>query len=351
MSTIITNYQWIDEPEPLSKLVKMCDDECYYPIDTEFERSRTYDMNPALLQVMIENTAYLVDLLDKELAPVMFRAMNKVVLHSGSEDLCLWSQLTGSLPEALFDTQVAAAICGYGLHYSYQNLVKDLLNIELSKTMSRSDWLQRPLTDAQIHYAIEDIVYLTELKSQLSIQMQERGLKPLFDVLMSQQLAQVTVDTHIEKLFQKVVKSERLNLSGQQRLWALLQWREEQAIRRNKPRNWILNPQQLIAIVLKVKNKTDLFNQHIHPQMLKIHADDIMTVLYQAAQIDSTVLPKIIKLTSGQGEALKAMKEELKVKADHLDIDQTLIINVMGLKELAFNEGHLTDLATWRALP
>ena len=350
MSNILTNYRWIDEPEQAANLASACDDDVFYAIDTEFERSRTYYMNPALLQVNLDDRAYLVDLLDEQVAPVMFRAIKKVILHSGSEDLYLWHQLTGVLPEALFDTQVAAAVCGYGLHYSYQNLVKDMLGIELSKAESRSDWLKRPLTDAQIDYAIEDIAYLPELKVMLEAQMEAKGMRPLFDELMAQQLANVTIDLHAEKLFQKMVKSQRLGEGAQKKLWALLQWREKQAVNRNKPKNWILNPQQLSEMASKVKSKADMFNLGLHPNMLKIHADFLLNLLKQAQDIDLATLPVMVKLNSQQGEALSAMKSTLNKQCESLDIDAALIINVAGLKRLAFENKTLEDLATWRAI-
>ncbi len=350
MSNILTNYQWIDEPEQVANLASKCDKEVFYAIDTEFERSRTYYMNPALLQVMLPDGAYLVDLLDEQVAPVMFRAIKKVILHSGSEDLYLWHQLTGSLPDALFDTQVAAAVCGYGLHYSYQNLVNDLLGIELSKAESRSDWLKRPLTDAQIDYAIEDIAYLPELKNKLEEQMASKGIRPLFDVLMSQQLENVTVDAHGEKLFLKLVKSQRFKPEAQKRLWQLLNWREQQAIRRNKPRNWILNPQQLCDVVNRVKCKADLFKLGLHPNMLKIHADTILAELNAASEVNTSDLPVMVKLSSQQGEQLSKMKTALNQKCASLGIDSALIINVAGLKRMAFENRTLSDLAAWQAL-
>lgn len=351
MGNILTNYHWIDEPEAMKDFVSACDSGAYYAIDTEFERSRTFNMNPALLQVMLGGEAYLIDLLDESLASQPFKAIKNIILHSGSEDLCLWHQLTEDVPKGLFDTQVAAAVCGYGLHYSYQNLVKDMLGIELSKAESRSDWLQRPLTDAQIDYAIEDIAHLPAIKDELSGQMEAKGLMPLFDALMQQQLSQVTVDKHMEKLFQKLVKSERLKLPAQQRLWALLGWREEQAIERNKPRNWILNPQQLISMVLKVKKQSDLFNLGLHPKMIKIHAEAIFEVMNGADEVDPSALPAIVKLTSQQGEALKSMKEQLKNKSQQHGIDPALIINTASLKQLAFENNDLSSLPTWQAMP
>ncbi len=350
MDHILANYHWIDEPQALNDFLSTCDPGQFYAIDTEFERSRTFQMNPALLQVMVDGQAYLIDLMDQTMAPLPFKTMKKVILHSGSEDLCLWHQLTGAVPDGLFDTQVAAAVCGYGLHYSYQNLVQDMLGVELSKAESRSDWLKRPLSEAQVAYAIEDVAHLTAIKQGLSEQMESKGLMPFFQSLMRQQLEQVTVDSHMEKLFLKLVKSERMNLAEQKKLMALLQWREKQAINRNKPRNWILSPQQLAAVVRKVRSKSDLFYQGLHPRMVKIHADALINVLHGAEAMDESSLPKLVKLSSQQGEALKDMRTRLQQKTEQLNIDPALIVNVAGLKRMAYENKDLNSLPVWQAL-
>jgi ribonuclease D len=279
------------------------------------------------------------------------KPIKRLILHSGSEDLELWFQVTGLKPGQVFDTQVAAALSGYSLHTSYLNLVQDIMGVELDKAMSRSDWLARPLKDEQIKYAIEDIVYLDEFKSVLTEQVESRGLTSLFNVLMQQMLDNITIDRHNEKLFQKLVKSERLNHDDTKKLWLILNWRDELAKKRNKPRNWILKPPQIIQVIRKVKNYSDLFHLGLHPNFVKHHGKSLLSVMFSEEDSVLSKLPAQIRLSSHQGNQLSEMKQRLKQVAERYDIEPSIIINVNDLKKLAFENGQLEDLATWRALP
>lgn len=349
MSSILTNYRWIDEQKTANQWINLSQQQDFYAVDTEFERIRTFYLNPALLQIWQDGLAILVDLKDPVLAKSMLSVIDKVIMHSASEDLLLWQQLTGRPPQQIFDTQVAAALCGYGLHYSYQNLVKDTLHVELIKDMSRSDWLARPLSDKQIKYAIEDIAYLTQLKEILRPQLQQKGLEKLFAVLMQQLLESSQQDKHQYKTFQKIAKTQRFETTEQAKLWRLLEWREQQAKSRNKPRNWVLNPSQLIDICRKVQNKSDLFYLGLHPKFIKINADRIFKAIRHTTQQTPT-MPPIIQLNQTQGKHLKQLQRQLKQQAQKLNIEPALIANTETLKALAFNNAELSQLKTWQAV-
>ncbi len=350
MAKILSNFQFIDDINVAQKLLPRVDDRTFYAVDTEFERSRTFYLNPALLQVCVDNTFYLVDIAIKDLAELFLPSFKKLILHSGSEDLELWQQVTGAKPERVFDTQVAAALAGYALHTSYQNLVEAEFDVQLTQGMSRSDWLQRPLSDEQKAYAVEDIYYLADLKTRLSEQVNERGLMPLFDVLMQQQLANLDQDAHNEKLFQKLVKSQRLSDGESARLWRVLLWRDQLAQQRNKPRNWILKPPEIVAVVQQVNQFEDLFNIGLYPKFVKYNGRSLLAVLHNQNPDYDQEPPKIIKLNSRQGQHFQAMKRAVKDKADKAGIDPALIINNANLKALAFQQGELEALTTWRAL-
>lgn len=321
-----------------------------YAIDTEFERSRTFYLNPALLQIKCDEQVYLVDIAIPDIAQMVFEPMKGIILHSGSEDLELYHQVTGHKPKRVYDTQVAAALSGYDLHTSYLNLVKDIMDVELDKGMSRSDWLARPLSDAQLQYAVEDIAYLDEFKSVLTEQFTNKGLDGLFNVLMRQMIDQLSEDQHSEKLFQKLVKSERLQHQEAQKLWLLLNWRDQVAKARNKPRNWILKPPQMIDVIRKVNSFSDLFNLGLHPKFVKFNGDELIKVLQGSGSENEAEMPAQIKLNSQQGTHLSEMKQRLKQVAERYEIEPSIIINTQGLKKMAFEGKDLTDLATWQAL-
>lgn len=292
----------------------------------------------------------MVDISIPDIAKIVMEPLKGLVLHSGSEDLELWYQVTQKKPQRVFDTQVAAALSGYSLHTSYLNLVNELMGVELDKAMSRSDWLARPLSDAQIQYAVEDIIYLDAFKVQLTKKIEQRGLTDLLNVLMQQMTDNIVHDTHSEKLFQKMVKSERLNQEEAQKLWLILNWRDQLARSRNKPRNWILNPKQIVDVIRKVKSFSDLFHLGLHPNFVKLNGQSLVDTLFDAPATILDNVPAQIKLNSHQGEHLSDMKQRLKQAAEKYEIEPSIIINVQALKKLAFDGDDLNDLPTWQAL-
>lgn len=350
MTKILSNFTWVDDIDAALNLVALLDTTENYAIDTEFERSRTFYLNPALLQISCQGQVYLVDIAIPEIAEAVLKPTRGLILHSGSEDLELYQQVTGNKPQRVYDTQVAAALSGYDLHTSYLNLVQDLIGIELDKGMSRSDWLARPLSDEQLQYAVEDIAYLDEFKQTLTTKFTDKGLDGLFAVLMQQMIDQLDHDGHAEKVYQKIVKSERLNHSEARKLWLILNWRDEVAKSRNKPRNWILNPKQVVDVIRKVRSYPDLHNLGLHPNFVKYNGESLIKTMQddQHPWLDS--LPAQIKLNSQQGNQLSEMKQRLKQVADRHHIEPSIIINTQGLKKLAFEGGELGDLATWQAL-
>lgn len=351
MTKILSNFIWLDDIDDALNLAGQINSDVDYAIDTEFERTRTFYLNPALLQIKYDNKVYLVDIAIPEIAEIILKSIKGMVLHSGSEDLELYHQVTGQIPERVYDTQVAAALSGYGLHTSYLNLVLDLMGVELDKGMSRSDWLARPLSSAQIQYAIEDIVFLDDFKQTLTSQFTAKGLAPLFAVLMQQMRAQLKQDGHAEKLFQKMVKSERLKYLDSQKLWLILNWRDELAKARNKPRNWILNPKQISDVIKKVKIHGDLFQLGLHPNFVKYNGESLMQRIHDFEHADLVSMPVPIKLNSQQGAHLSEMKQRLNQVAKRLEIEPSIIINTQSLKQLAALGGDLDQLDTWNSLP
>eukprot|EP01155_Anaeramoeba_flamelloides_P048825 Anaeramoba_flamelloidesc41233_g2_i3.p3 GENE.c41233_g2_i3~~c41233_g2_i3.p3 ORF type:complete len:204 (-),score=48.86 c41233_g2_i3:35-646(-) len=136
-------------------------------LDTEFMRTETFYPIPGLIQVADEQGCYLIDPLKvKDMAPlarVLAAPEVLKVVHAGSEDLELFRHSYGVLPSPLYDTQIGAAFVGWGFSMGLQRMVSEVLEVELGKGETTSDWLQRPLTPEQEHYAALDVAYLPAL--------------------------------------------------------------------------------------------------------------------------------------------------------------------------------------------
>jgi ribonuclease D len=212
-------------------------------IDTEFIRVDTFHPRPALIQVSNGQQCWLIDVLDiGDFSPLhdIITAPHIIkIVHAASEDLEVFDRLLGALPEPLFDTQIGAAFCGHGASIGYGRLVQAVLDIELSKDQCRSDWLARPLTDEQQHYASLDVLYLpalfTHLKNELSRELrsewaQEENLR---------QIARYRDQRDASYNMERINNAWRLDEMERKRLWNLVLGRDALAREHNKSRNHI----------------------------------------------------------------------------------------------------------------
>ncbi len=170
------DIHWIRDNDSLGQLCAQWQQLPFVALDTEFMRVDTFYPIAALLQIGDGQRAYLIDPLTidnwQPLAALLENPAVVKVVHACSEDLEVLLRLTGSLPAPLFDTQLAAAYLNLGFSMGYSRLVQEVLGIDLPKGETRSDWLQRPLSETQVSYAAEDAVHLaqvfTELRPRLS---------------------------------------------------------------------------------------------------------------------------------------------------------------------------------------
>ena len=221
-------------------------------IDTEFERTRTFYARPALVQVRTPQAVILVDPLAigdlSTMAGPLAAAGVVKILHACGEDLELLARLTGALPSPLFDTQVAAALLGWGLSTGYRTLVRDLLGVEIEKGETRSDWLRRPLSPAQIHYAAVDVEHLPALHRLLREQLAERGRLDWASEEFTRLAENAIRQTDPQRAWLRVPGAPELDPQGRAVLRALAAWREAQARSRDAARRFVLADPVLLEI-------------------------------------------------------------------------------------------------------
>lgn len=224
-------------------------------MDTEFIRVDTFYPQLGLLQVCDGQGSYLLDPL--ELADWgVFRDLLREegivkVLHACSEDLLVFNEYFGVIPGPVFDTQIGAAFLGHGYSISYQNLVRELTGIEVDKGETRSDWLRRPLSDQQLHYAALDVAYLPAIHARMVDQLQRRGhLRNLLEEgeQMRAQAALTEDETEWQTLYLNMGAAWRLDRDQLAVLRALSRWREHEARRLNIPRPWVARDSDLILL-------------------------------------------------------------------------------------------------------
>jgi len=248
-------YIFVRSPEALIEACAHLGRAKVLAVDTEFHREDSYYAEFALLQIASRDACYLIDpLAVSDLAPVwtLLRDPGIVkVFHAARQDIEIIVHEGGFIPAPLFDTQIAAALLGYGLQVGFGNLVQRILNTSLAKAESFSDWIHRPLRPEQLSYAANDVLYLMPIYRRLKQELESAGR---LDWLAEEQATICSEDTYrisAEEMFWRVKGCNKLRPRSLAILRALAAWREQTAQRENRPRRRIISDEALVEIARK----------------------------------------------------------------------------------------------------
>ena len=241
------HYQFVDKPDTLLPALPGA---VHIGLDTEFMREKTYFPQLCLVQVATADEIYCIDpLVDGEHSHFWHDLFEyDWVVHSARQDIEVILHTSGAMPSSLFDTQVAAGLLGYQPQMGYAGLVKELFGVEMDKSHTRADWSRRPLREAWLQYAAEDVEYLLPAYGKLEEKLKLEGRLDwaLEDsrLLLDRRLYEIDDAQAVDRL-----KGAR-NLRGRRRAAAarLAAGREREAIQRNRPRQWIARDTVLLEI-------------------------------------------------------------------------------------------------------
>ncbi len=353
------NPIWIDTPSGLARAAKAWSRQSTLAIDTEFIRERTYFAKLGLVQISDAQTVWLVDIPAlpdlQPLSDILTNGDVIKILHGGGEDLEIFQQQLAAPPQPLFDSQVAAAMLGYSLQLSYERLINELLPCNLTKGPSRSNWLQRPLTDDQILYAANDVAYLPLAAELLQsrLQTEERLQWHQQDMVNLIEQTQQPVDT--DKLYLKVKGAGRLNGIGLALLQRLAAWRDQQAQTRDLPRSFVLNDQELVAVAEMAASKPAISNTDIkklddlHPRAKRRYTDLLVELLQHKPDQPLPELPGRPDAT--QRKQLSEMQAVVSTAAAALNVEPALLASKRVLQSIQRNHietGAAKLLNGWR---
>ena len=241
---------YIEQDSELNAFVERAANARILCIDTEFLREKTYYAKLCLLQMATDDETVLVDPLRvTDLAPLKTLFLNESIMkvfHAGGQDLEILLHDVGCLPKPIFDTQVAATLLGYSQQIGYASLVQSICHVSLKKADSFTDWSRRPLTDSQLAYAAEDVVYLPKMYDVMVSRLSERGrlewLQADFDA-MSDEASYV--DDPRER-FRRLKRTSHLSRQQMSAAREVAAWREEFARRHDIPRKWVITDEQVV---------------------------------------------------------------------------------------------------------
>jgi ribonuclease D len=319
-------------------------------LDTEFIRVSTFYPRPGLIQVCDDKGIYLLDPLvltqwegfkDILQAPTIVK-----VLHSCSEDLVVFERFFGCVPGPLFDTQKAAAFLGHGYSISYLNLVSALSGVTLTKGETRSDWLQRPLTDEQLKYAALDVAYLPEMYRELADALttkQRMGWLQEECNRMRETASAIEDESQWPALYLAMGAAWRLNAQQLGVLKDLSLWREKQCRSRDKPRSWVARDVDLIQLAEKMPvDKAALrsipeMSRNIYHQ----DADELLHIIRQASPVSDEVLCSVEgePMSPEQRKQLKRCQQLVRMIAGRMGIAEELLARKKHLSMMVAGYG------------
>ena len=326
-----TEYQftWVDSDVLLTDMVDALQNEPLLAVDTEFMRTDTYYPIAALIQVAGPDSIYLVDPLAlSTLEPLrcLFygEQLEAIVLHSCSEDLEVFKTLWQAVPTKVFDTQIAAAHLNLERQPSLQKLLNILLGVDLPKDETRSNWLQRPLTDNQKKYAALDVAYLLDVYKTLNEKLELLG-RASWVVEDCQTLTdKYSASIDFDSLYQSVGSGWKLN--GQQLavLKSIVAWRDRTAIEKNRPKGHVLKDATLFEIAERMPKTRNAVAQceSVSPGQAKRFGDVLSDMVSKACSQDPASYPKLLdKPFNRAHKALaKQMKDVAEKAAETLDM-------------------------------
>lgn len=348
--------QLIDNTNDLEKLCKILSKSKFIAVDFEFIREKTYYPLLCLIQVASEDNAAIIDPLAKEIdLSSFFELMQnpKVtkVFHSCRQDVEIVVELSKFVPKPLFDTQIAAMVCGFGESIGYERLVKSLLNIELDKTNRLSNWEMRPLDTKQLEYAICDVTHLVKIYQLLLKEMNKKKRGDWIDEEMKLLTKTTTYYTKPEDAWLKI-RHRSHNSRVLSNLKALAAWREKRAMEKNTPRQSIVRDEFLVIIAsANPQNKEEMIQirgmrKDVASGRL---ADEMLETLHNVV-VDEKILKELKQENIHSVPALVEMlKMLMKIVSQKHGVVARLIANDTDLNKFAaYKDKDNPILSGWR---
>lgn len=351
-------YRLITTTQALQTMVEELAGATELALDTEFMREKTYYPQLCLIQLATAKDCWLIDPLASgiDLAPLralLTRPDLTFVLHSAKGDLeVLWHGF-GQLPQRLFDTQVAARFLGYGEQVSYAELALRALDLNLNKSARGTDWSIRPLKTTQLVYAAADVQHLPRLAAKLRQDLIAHGRQDWLLDTASELLDPTLYQPDISNQWRKFANSY-WKLPRQQLLFGLLQWRDEQAMKQDRPRRWVLSDDAVQDLAESApKTLAEVAGRRVlSPSWREGAKANQLLAAIQHILTHPPALPPLQQappLTSSQSALLEMLKLLLKLRAEEMEIAPSLLATALELQQFAAGQRDLPMLTSWRA--
>ncbi len=350
--------EFINQPEALAEFVSAIQDSDWLAVDTEFLREDTYWPILCLIQVAAGDRLACIDplaLSEQDMAPfreLMLDPARIKVFHAARQDLEVFHRSWGALPTPVFDTQIAASMLGHGDQIGYANLVQTVCGIELAKGHTRTDWRTRPLSAHAIEYAADDVRYLGPVYERLLDDLERTGrrewLEEEFKTLCDERLYLPDPDNAWRRVkgYRKLRPKQLAILTG------LAEWREQEAVARDRPRRWIMKDEAMVDLARRqpasVEDMADM--RDVPPAVRQKHGETIVAIVKSGQDRTPPAMAATPdRLTPAQDAQVDALMALLRARCAEHEMSPAQVATRKHLEALVRGDRDIPLLKGWRA--
>ena len=331
----------------------------FITVDTEFVREKTYYPILCLVQIAGPEEEAVIDAMAPgiDLSPLATLFADESilkVLHAGRQDNEIFYNLFGAVPTPMFDTQIAAMVSGFGDQVAYGTLVQKLVGVAIEKTSRFADWSHRPLTDKQLTYALSDVTHLRTAYEKLAAELAESGRSHWLDSEMEILTDPATYNMNPFAAWRRI-KSRTTNGKFLAVLREVAAWREEEAQKRDIPRNRLLRDDSLLDISAHTpKNEKALARTRGLPKGFANGrlSDGLLNAIDRGVNTPETERPKMApreRLPNGLGPLTDLLKTLLKLRCEEEKVAPKLVASADDIERIAaFDDADVPALKGWR---
>ena len=350
----------ISDTAALAAFCKSLAHEKYITVDTEFLRETTYYPKLCLIQIAGATNASLIDPLAEGMSLDPFYKLmsnDKVlkVFHAARQDIEIFVNERGLVPHPVFDTQIAAMVCGFGDQVGYEAIVRRLAKAQIDKSAQFTDWSRRPLTQRQMAYALSDVTHLRTVYDKLSAEIEKEGRAHWLEEDLADLASPDTYRVDPEQSWRRI-KARIQNRKQQATLMAVAAWREREAQKKNVPRGRIMKDDAVAEIAIQVPQSRDALHQlRLLP---KGSADSsigkgVLEAVEEGLARDPSTIPQNKgrgdEMTPAQEAAAEVLKLALKIVSERENVAPKLIASSGDIDAIAISdEANVPALHGWR---
>ena len=349
----------VTDTDSLARICEEFEKEPFVTVDTEFLRETTYWPNLCLIQLAGAETSVIVDALAEgiDLEPFFRLMANEDVIkvfHAARQDIEIIYHRGGLIPHPVFDSQVAAMVCGFGDSISYDQLVYKVTGAHIDKSHRFTDWSRRPLSDKQLSYAMADVTHLRDvyqfLKANLEEQNRAEWVREEMEILTSESTYRMAPEDSWKRLKMRVRKPRDLAVMQE-----IAAWREKEAQRRNVPRNRVLRDEAIYEIAAThPTTPKGLGALRALPKGFERSGSGprVISAVEKVLKLPDEALPKLPKgrpAPNGSGAAVDLLKVLLKLTSEANGVASKVIATVDDLEKIAADDqADVAALKGWR---